>query len=371
MASIPVTTITHQNEMLQAEIMAGWQQLFKKSHWTSGPEIAQFEKNFAKLHDSKYAIAVNSGTMSLWATLQALNLPKNSEIITTPMTFSATADAIVLTGHKPVFADVEALTGNLDPVEVAKKITPKTKAIMVVHLYGVPADMPALNKLARKHNLVIIEDASHAHGATLQGQKVGSFGSAGCFSLYPSKTLGALGNGGVVVTQSPRLAAKIRHAAHHGMATQYRHTSFGLNGLMDCVQAVALQAKLPHLKTWLEKKRAIAARYNAALQEVGHQGMLTPAGVRPGLYTFAIQVSQRKAFQDWCAEAGVETKIYYPIPLHLQPSYKVFGYRRGDFPKAETFARQTVSVPLFPEMTETQIKKVIATMQKFFTRSQT
>jgi dTDP-4-amino-4,6-dideoxygalactose transaminase len=352
--------------MLQAEIMVGWKKLFKKSEWTGGSDIVQFEQNFAKLHDSKFAVAVSSGTMSLWTTLQACNFPPGSEVITTPMTFSATGDAIVLTGLKPVFADVDPLMGNLDPDSVKTKITPKTKAILVVHLYGMPADMPRLVRLAKKHKLMLIEDASHAHGATLNGKKVGSFGTAGCFSLYPSKTLGALGNGGVIVTQSRNLALKLRHSAHHGMVTSYKHTSFGLNGLMDCVQAVALNVKLKHLIGWLKKKRAIAARYNAALQVVGHQGMVSPENVEPGLYSYAIQVPRRSAFQAWCKKFGIETKIYYPIPLHLQPSYKKFGYRKGDFSNAERFAKQTVSLPLFPEMTETQIKKVIKTVQQFF-----
>ena len=352
--------------MLQSEIMAGWKKLFKKSEWTGGSDITQFEQNFAKLHDTKFAVAVSSGTMSLWTTLQACNFPAGSEVITTPMTFSATGDAIVLTGLTPVFADVDLLTGNLDPESVKTKITQKTKAILVVHLYGVPADMPKLLTLAKKHKLVVIEDASHAHGATLNGKKVGSFGVAGCFSLYPSKTLGALGNGGVITTQSRNLALKLRHSAHHGMTTTYKHTSFGLNGLMDCVQAVALNVKLKSLKNWLKKKREIAARYNAALEAVGHQGMIVPENTEPGFYSYAIQVPQRTAFQRWCKKAGVETKIYYPIPLHLQPSYKKFGYRKGDFPYAERFAKQTVSLPLFPEMTETQIKKVITTTQRFF-----
>ncbi len=355
--------------MLQAEIMAGWKKLFKKSEWTSGGDVAHFEQSFAKLHDAKFAVAVSSGTMSLWTTLQACNFPTGSEVITTPMTFSATGDAIVLTGLTPVFADVDPLTGNLDPDSVKTKITQKTKAILVVHLYGMPADMPRLLTLAKKHKLIVIEDASHAHGATLNGKKVGSFGAAGCFSLYPSKTLGALGNGGIITTQSRNLALKLRHAAHHGMTTAYKHGSFGLNGLMDCVQAVALNVKIKHLTNWLKKKRAIADRYNAALRAVGHQGMIAPENVEPGLYSFAIQMPKRTAFQRWCKKAGVETKIYYPIPLHLQPSYKKFGYRKGDFPNAELFAKQTVSLPLFPEMTESQIKKVITTMRGFFTQS--
>lgn len=346
--------------------MSGWKKLFKKSQWTSGEAVTQFEQDFAQIHDSKFAVAVSSGTMSLWVTLQACGFPPGSEVITTPMTFSATSDAIVLTGLTPVFADVDPHTGNLDPDSVKTKITSKTKAILVVHLYGVPADLNGLQRLAKKHKLLLIEDASHAHGATFKGKKVGSFGIAGCFSLYPSKTLGALGNGGIITTASRNLSLKLRHAAHHGMTENYRHASFGLNGLMDCVQAVALNVKLKHLQKWLKKKRSIAARYTAALQEMGHQGMVVPADTEPGYYCYAIQLQQRTAFRKWCAAQGVETKIYYPIPLHLQPSYKRFGCRKGDFPNAELFAKQTVSLPLFPEMSERQINKVIATLRQFF-----
>ena len=186
MATLPVTTITYQNEILQSEILAGWAKLFKTGQWTSGVETVKFEASFAKLCQSPYGVAVNSGTMSLWATLKALGFSKDDEVITTPMTFSATADAIALVGARPVFADVDKITGNLDPVKVAEKITPKTKAILVVHLYGVPVDVHEFVKLAKRHNLILLEDASHAHGATVAGKSVGSFGLAGWFSLYPS-----------------------------------------------------------------------------------------------------------------------------------------------------------------------------------------
>ncbi|HCC84416.1 MAG TPA: erythromycin biosynthesis sensory transduction protein eryC1 [Candidatus Pacebacteria bacterium] len=368
MSVIPVTSLELQNSGLETEILGRWRQLFRTNHWTSGQEITRFETNFAKFHQSKYGIGMNSGTMSLWATLWALKLPLGSEVITTAMTFSATADAVVLAGLTPVFAEIDPLTGNLDPVAAAAKITPATKVILVVHLYGVPADMAAFKKLAKLHHLVLIEDASHAHGASLAGQKVGSFGAAGCFSLYPSKSLGALGNAGVVVTQSRVLAEKIRRAAHHGMDQPYTHVSFGLNGLMDNVQATALNCKLKHLSGWLKRKRAIAAIYDAALHAVNQTGMVIPPVVTPSYYTYAFQVAERSQFQHWCAQNSVATKIYYPTPLHLQPSYRKFGYRRGDLPITEKFARQTVSVPLFPELTDAQVTKVATVMQRFFTQ---
>jgi len=365
-ATLPVTTITYQNEILQPKILAGWAKLFKSSQWTSGEATTQFEAGFAKLCQVPYGVAVNSGTMSLWATLKALNLKAGDEVITTPMTFSATADAIALVGATPVFADVDPMTGNLDPVKAAAKITPKTKAILVVHLYGVPVAIAEFVKLAKAHQLFLIEDASHAHGATVAGKSVGSFGVAGCFSLYPSKTLGALGNGGVVVTKSKLLAQKIRRSAHHGIISAYKHESIGLNGLMDNLQAVVLNLKLNFLNDWLKRKRAIAQSYNQALMAVGGLGMPVPLQIQAGYYTYAIRVGARARFMAWCKERGVETKIYYPIPLHLQPSYKWLGYRKGDFPAAEMFAKHTVSLPLFPEMTNDQVKKVIKVIQGFF-----
>lgn len=366
MGKLPVTTITYQNEILQVEILAGWSKLFKSSQWTSGDETLKFEANFAKLCQVPFGVGVNSGTMSLWSTLKALNFSPGDEIITTPMTFSATADAIALVGAKPVFADVEKLTGNLDPLRVAEKITSKTKAILVVHLYGVPVNVKQFVKLAKKHHLILIEDASHAHGATVAGKSVGSFGLAGCFSLYPSKTLGALGNAGIVVTKSKTLAQKIRRSAHHGMVSTYRHQSIGLNGLMDNIQAVVLNLKLAELETWLARKRAIAKIYDKSLQDVGEIGMPVSADCLPGYYTYAIRVDKRTKFMSWCLEHGVETKIYYPVPLHLQPSYKWLGYHRGDFPNSEWFAKHTVSLPMFPELTDIQVKKVASVISEFF-----
>jgi dTDP-4-amino-4,6-dideoxygalactose transaminase len=346
--------------------LAGWAKLFKTGQWTSGVETVKFEASFAKLCQSPYGVAVNSGTMSLWATLKALGFSKDDEVITTPMTFSATADAIALVGARPVFADVDKITGNLDPVKVAEKITPKTKAILVVHLYGVPVDVHEFVKLAKRHNLILLEDASHAHGATVAGKSVGSFGLAGCFSLYPSKTLGALGNAGIVVTKSKTLAEKIRRTAHHGIVANYKHKTIGLNGLIDNLQAVVLNLKLAFLDQWLAKKRSIAKAYDLALQKVGETGMVVPEDCQAGYYTYAIRVKQRSKFRAWCLDHKVETKIYYPIPLHLQPSYKWLGYKSGDLPVAEWFARHTVSLPLFPEMTQSQINKVITVIAGFF-----
>jgi dTDP-4-amino-4,6-dideoxygalactose transaminase len=366
MDSIPITTITDQNLPLRTDILAGLSHLFETNEWTYGSETVSFEKAFAKLTQTKSAVAVSSGTMSLWATFRALKLQPDDEVITTPMTFSATADAVVLAGGKPVFADVDPLTGNLDPVAAAKVITKKTKAILVVHLYGVPVDVSAFQKLAKKHRIFLIEDASHAHGATYKGKSVGSFGLAGCFSLYPSKSLGALGNGGIVVTKFPSFAKKIRQAAHHGMITQYRHTSIGLNGLMDNFQALGLNRKLPFLQSWLVRKRTIAAYYDAALAAVGQMGMPITPQTAPSYYTYAIRVPNRAAFRAWCSKQGIETRIYYPIPLHLQPSYAFLGYKKGAFPHAEYFAKHTVSVPLFPGLTDVQIKRVATALQKYW-----
>ena len=260
---IPLFDISRQHGLLKKDFEKSFSNLIETSSFTYGEETEKFQKLFAKLHDSKFGLGIRSGTASLIVSLNALEFKKGDEVITTPATFSATADAIILAGAKPVFADVDPKTGNLDPISVEKKINKKTKAILVVHLYGVPAEMSTFVKIAKKNKLFLIEDASHAHGSEYMGKKVGSFGSFGCFSLYPSKSLGSLGNAGIITSNSSRLIKKAEQYAHHGIkdkSRKYIHSLVGMNELIDNIQSAFLLHKLKFFPKWVKKRREIVKK---------------------------------------------------------------------------------------------------------------
>jgi len=366
---IPLFDISRQHNILKDDFKNIFSKIIEASSFTYGKETDDFQKLFAKMHDSKFALGIRSGTASLWVSLKALDLGPGDEVITTPATFSATVDAIILVGAKPVFADVDPLTGNLDPANVEKKITKKTKAILVVHLYGVPADMDSFVKIVKKNNLFLIEDASHAHGSEFMGKKVGSFGNFGCFSLYPSKSLGSLGNAGVITSNSSRLIKKAEQYAHHGIkdkSRKYIHSLVGMNELIDNIQSAFLLRKLRFFPSWVKKRREIVKKYNRVFREFGCNGMVYGEKTNPNFYVFSVQIKNRKNFQEFMEKNGISTGVYYQTPLHLQPSMKFLGYKKGDFPLAEMFAKQTVSLPLFPELTDQEIFRIEKAIKDYF-----
>lgn len=293
-------------------------------------------------------------------------------ILTTPTTFSATSDAIVLNNYKPVFADVDPRTGNIDPEQVEKilsKKNSKIKAILLVHFHGVPCHMDKILELCQKYKVKLIEDASHAHGSLYKDKPVGSFGLAGCFSLYPSKTLGAIGNAGVITTNDLQFLQKIQMYANHGikdMSEKYKHEVNGYNELMDNIQAVALNIKLKKMKKWIRRKWQISQHYNQVLEKIGVQGMVFPPETKPSLYVYSLQLENREKFMDFFRKNGINTSVYYPLPLHLQPNFSFLNYEIGDFPNAEQFAKKTVSLPVFPELTDNEVEYVGKTLQSFF-----
>lgn len=371
MYKVPLFNLVKQHTDFKQGILQEVSDIIDNTQFTHGEKTDEFEQFFAQLCTTKYALGTRSGTAALITALKTLQLTSDDEIITTPATFSATADSIILSGGKPVFADVDPSTGNLDPNEIEKKITSKTKAVLVVHLYGIPCKMEEIVNICKKNKLVLIEDASHGHGSLYRGKPVGSFGIFGCFSLYPSKTLGCIGNAGVVTTNSATRLNQLKLYANHGVtntATKYVHHVHGYNELIDNIQAAILLLKMKHLPKWINRKKQIAEKYNSIFEQFNHPGMLWPQEVTPSLYVYAVQIKDRKKLIDHCEQNGVQTGIYYPIPLHLQPSMKWLGYKKNDFPKAEKFFDQTFSLPLYPELTDAQVEyicEIIATGLSF------
>lgn len=374
MATIPITTIAVQHELVENQLVDVFaDHLFARS-FVDGEEVTLFEREFAEFCGTRYAIAVNSGTTALIAALSTLHLSHNDEVITTPLSFSATADAIVLAGGKPVFADVDPVTGNLDPRAVETAITDKTKAVIAVHLYGIPANMKRLKSICKRAGIVLIEDASHAHGSEYGTQKVGSLADIGCFSLYPAKIIGALGNAGVITTSNAVLAAEIRSYCHHGLEAtaeavvgeKYHHQLIGINGGMDAVQAAALRVKLPLLPSWIQSRRDIAEKFSHVLREHGQVAMQFSPDARTSLYTYAFCSTQRDELRRYFETQQIETRIYYPVLIPLLPSYAKYKYRAQQFPIAQRWANTVVSIPLYQNMPTQQQQRIVTALDEFF-----
>lgn len=348
---IPLMNLNAQYGELKESIDRTMREIAQSSRFILGEETESFEKDMREYCNTKYAVGVASGTDALILALTALGIKRGDEVITTPFTFVATGEAISRVGARPVFADIGPRTYNLDPVKVEKAVTSKTKAIIPVHLYGNPCDMDAISKIAREHKLKVIEDAAQAIGATYANRKIGSIGDAGCLSFFPSKNLGAFGDGGMVLTDNKDIAEKIRLLRVHGSALRYHHSVIGFNSRLDNLQAAILAIKLRKLDEWTEKRREIVKRYNAALKDIA----VIPEEQGKGrhvyhLYVIRVKQGMRDKLLSFLNESGVESRVYYPIPLHLQECYMELGYEKGDFPEAEKAASETLALPLFPEL---------------------
>ena len=323
-----------------------------------GDEVVAFEREFAAYCQTSDSIAVNTGTSALQVALLAAGIGPGDEVITVPFTFVASVAAIEYTGARPVLVDIDPVHYTMDPAAVEAAITPRTKAIMPVHLFGQPADMDPILDIARRRGLVVIEDAAQAHGADYNGRRCGSIGDLAGFSFYPGKNLGAYGEGGGVTTSNAELARKIRLLRSWGEEKRYEHLVRGFNFRMDGIQGAILRVKLRHLDTWTAARQSRAARYREVL--AGTEAVL-PA-VRPGsthvYHVFAVRLPQRDAWRAHLGEQGVQTGVHYPVPVHLQPAYADLGYGRGAFPVAESVAGEVLSLPLFPELTDAQIDRV-------------
>lgn len=355
---IPYLDLAAQYRGIKSEIRAAMDRVLDTNAYILGPEVKAFEEAFAAAHDVRHAVAVNSGTSALHLALLALGVGPGDEVITTPFTFIATVAAIGYTGATPVFVDIDPESFTLDPSKIEAAITPKTKVIMPVHLYGQPADMDPILAVAKRHGLHVVEDAAQAHLAEYKGRKVGSFGAIACFSFYPGKNLGAYGEGGAAVTNDDRYAATMRALRDWGQTERYRHAMKGYNYRMDGLQGAVLGVKMPHLDAWTEGRRRVAAAYREQFEPAGVALPKEMPYARHVYHVYAIRVADRAAAQRALQEAGIQTGIHYPIPVHLQEAWAELGYRRGDFPHAEQAADEVLSLPIYAELTDEQVARV-------------
>ncbi len=360
---IPFVDLPAQFRALKPEIDAAVAKVFENAQFILGPAVAAFERDFATFCQTSEAIGVNSGTSALHLSLLAAGVGPGDEVITVPFTFVATVAAIEYAGAKPVLVDVEPEFLTMDPAKLEAAITPRTKAIIPVHLFGQPADMDPIMAIARKHHLVVIEDACQAHGSEYKGKRCGSIGQIGCFSFYPGKNLGAYGEGGAVVTNDPDVAKKIRLLRAWGEEVRYEHKYRAFNYRMDGVQGAILGVKLRHLEAWTEARRRNAAEYGRQLAETSATLPRERQNVRHVYHLYVVRLQQRDSWRDRLTEAGVQTGVHYPIPVHLQPAYRDLGYSSGDFPVCEQASREVLSLPMFPELTAAQIGEVASALR--------
>lgn len=355
---IPFVDLKAQYLSIKSEVDAAIQGVLESCQFTLGSEVAAFEEEFAAYCGAKHGIGVNTGTSALHLALLAADIGPGDEVITVPFTFVATVAAIHYTGATPVFVDVDPDTLTMDPAALEKAITPRTRAILPVHLHGQTAEMDAIVAIARRFGLLVVEDACQAHGAEYRGRRAGSLGDLACFSFYPGKNLGAYGEGGMVVTGDAALARKIRMLRDWGAEKRYHHVLKGYNYRLEGIQGAVLRVKLRHLEAWTEARRAAAARYDALL---AGSGVPTPVALphnRHVYHIYAIRTRERAAWQDALTAQGIQTGIHYPIPVHLLPAYADLGYEAGDFPHAERAADEVLSLPIFPELGAQQCETV-------------
>ncbi|KHG43046.1 MULTISPECIES: DegT/DnrJ/EryC1/StrS aminotransferase family protein [Aphanizomenon] len=372
--SIPAFDIKQQYATIETEVSAAVLAVLASGRYIGGPAVTDFEQQFADYHGVSECVACNSGTDALFLALRALGIGAGDEVITTPFTFFATTEVISAVGAIPVFVDIDATTFNLDVEKVAAAITSKTKAIMPVHLFGLPVDMTGLMEIAKAHNLRVIEDCAQATGASWENQKVGSIGHIGCFSFYPTKNLGGCGDGGAITTNDPAIATQLRVLREHGSKVRYIHEEIGVNSRLDAIQAVILQIKLRYLDLWNSRRKQIADYYYQHLSQVSD--IIVPQEFPGGVgvwnqYTIRISGERRNgasgkyrdSVKNQMQEQGVNSMIYYPLPLHLQPVYKNLGYQPGQLPEAEQASQEVLSLPMFPELEQEQQDKVIDTLK--------
>ena len=363
---VPFLDLKVQYESIRDEITSALQQVLDNTAFAGGSFVEGFEKDFASFCQCEFAIGVDSGTTALWMALLGLGIGQGDEVITTPNTFIATAEAISFCGAKPVFVDVDEQTYNINPDLLEKIITPKTKAVIPVHLYGQTADMDRITEIARAHGLFVIEDACQAHGAEYKGRRAGSIGDAGCFSFYPGKNLGAYGEAGAIVTNNAELAEKMRMFRDHGQARKYYHSIIGWNARMDGFQGAVLSVKLKHLSAWNEARRKNAQLYYELLADV--DDVITPleANYAKHIYhIFAIRVRSREELISSLAQKDIHCGIHYPVPIHLQDAYKNLNIGKGSFVVAEKCAAELISLPMFPELAGEQIRYVVHEIKRF------
>jgi len=361
---IPFIDLKKQYRSLKSEFDAAIERVLENSQFILGPEVAAFEEEFSGYSGAQYGVAVNTGTSALHLALLAADIGPGDEVITVPFTFVATVAAIRYTGARPVFVDIDPATFTMDPRLVESAITERTKAIIPVHLYGQCADMDPISEIARRHGLIVIEDAAQAHRAEYKGRRAGSLGDMGCFSFYPGKNLGAFGEGGMVVTNRPASAERIRMMRDWGQSKRYHHDIIGFNYRLEGIQGAVLRIKLRHLDRWTEVRRASAALYNDLLETAG---VITPKEASYAYHVYhcyVIRVGERQHLAEALSADGIQTGIHYPIPVHLQEAHRDLGYKEGEFPHAETAARAVLSLPIHGDITMEDVHAVSVSVRK-------
>jgi dTDP-4-amino-4,6-dideoxygalactose transaminase len=364
--AIPLVDLKAQYRSIQSDIDAAIRRVVENTSFILGKEVQAFEQAFAQYCGADHCIGVSSGTAALHLALRAAGIGPGDEVITSPFTFVATAEAIWMAGARPVFVDIHPRYYCIHPDLIERAITPRTKAIMPVHLYGQPADMDPIMDIARRHQLLVIEDAAQAHGAEYHGRRTGILGDIAGFSFYPGKNLGAYGDAGAVVTNNAELAERVRMLRDHGRRSKYEHEILGYGERLDALQAAILAAKLPHLEAWTERRRALAQRYHRLLAEVPVELPEEMPGTRMVYHIYAIRTPRRDALLQHLNAQGIGAGVHYPIPLHLQPSLRYLGYQPGDFPEAERASQEVLSLPLYPEMTDEQQDMIVEAIRQFF-----
>lgn len=355
---IPFVDLKAQYASIKSEVNAAIQGVLDSCQFTLGPEVAAFEEEFAAYSQSAHGIGVNTGTSALHLALLAANIGPGDEVITVPFTFVASVSAIYYSGATPVLIDIDPRSFTMDVTKIEAAITEKTKAILPVHLYGQSADMDPILEIAKRHGLVVIEDAAQAHGAEYKGRRAGSMGDMGCFSFYPGKNLGAYGEGGMVVTNSAAYTRTIRMLRDWGAEKKYQHVLKGYNFRLEGIQGAVLRVKLRHLEAWTEARRRIAARYD---RQLAGSGVPTPAAMpyaRHVYHIYAIRTAERQAWQEALTARGIQSGIHYPTPVHLLPAFADLGYKAGQFPHSERAANEVLSLPMFAELSDAQCDEV-------------
>jgi dTDP-4-amino-4,6-dideoxygalactose transaminase len=365
MMKIPFGDLSRQYPTIREEIDSAWRRVLERGWFILGAEVAAFESEFAQYLGAAHCVAVGSGTEAIHVALVAAGGGQGDQVITAANTCVPTASAISTAGCVPVLVDIDPDNFNLDPAKLEGAITPRTRAIVPVHIYGKAADMEPILQIADKYGIPVIEDVAQGHGADYKGRKLGTLAAAGCFSFYPSKNLGAYGDGGAITTDDDALAARLKSLRNYGETRRYYHSIKGFNSRLDEVQAAILRVKLGYLAAWNRRRRAIAARYNA---EIVNPLILKPAACSYGeenYHLYVVRCRWRDRLQEHLAARGVVTLIHYPVPIHLQEAYKDLGKGLGDYPVAETCAAEVLSLPIFPELFETEISQIIEAVNSF------
>ncbi len=362
---VPLLDLTAQYATIKNDILAAVSEVLESQRCIGGPKVAELEKKIAAISDCKFAVGTSSGTDAILNSLMSLDIGAGDEVITTPFTFFATVGCIVRIGAKPVFVDIDPRTYNINPDLIEQVVTEKTKAIMPVHLFGQMADMDPIMEVANKYNLAVIEDAAQSITSTYKGRKAGSIGTVGCFSFFPSKNLGGVGDGGMVVTNDEQLYNRLTIMRNHGAHPKYYHKFVGGNFRLDPIQAAALLVKLPHLDAWSEARRRNAAFYD---EKFASSTIMTPY-ISPecvSIYNqYVIRVSKRDQLIAYLKEKNIGCEIYYPVPMHLQDCFRYLGYKEGDFPQAEKAAKEVLAIPIYPELTDEMKDYVAETIVSF------